>query len=258
MSPATPKYNIHMKLFSTHNALTITAMVAVCTFGLNDTNITHAQTLRVHQPGELPFTNDTPSERPGLGLILVPHPNSVLPNEVIDNVKKIIASAMLDKVASLPELIGELRAGRILQVRADQPAPGYLVVELEDMAGNAIANMAMTRAGEFMALESARGGGRGKSLALDEATSRARNHISKSLGNPEYVYFTNIAEPGISIFRPLVAIRTDDGYLYMNSRGEAFAEESSALAIMFNGRAPQGAQQHKDSDLLPLRYIGRW
>lgn len=198
-------------------------------------------------------------ERPSLGRIVVPYPHSTAPARVLANVRKIVASIRLDEVAALPELSGPLQVTRILQVRSEEPPPGYLLVELADTSGHPVANFAMTRGGEFIGVENARQGGRGRSLALDDASIRARVRMGEAINAMEYVYFTNTAEPGMSVFRPLVAISTNRGAVYLNSRGEAFVEISSPLATELGAvessrlaRAPQAGLRYA------LRSVGRW
>ena len=71
----------------------------------------------------------------------------------------------------------------------------------------------------------------------------------------EYEYFNNVVEPGISLFRPLVAARTENGVIYFNSQGEAFAEEGSAL---IKELGPRGPEFRVPPGVKRLRSLGRW
>jgi hypothetical protein len=165
----------------------------------------------------------------GLEVVRVPFPNSVNPREALANFKAITQQTSLVATSGIPQLSGELRVARLLQVTSDEPSPGFLVLELETVDGKAVANVAMTREGVFMALEDTRYGTRGRSLDLSDASAKLRNRRGRGPEFIEYVYFTNLAEGGISFFRPLVAASTERGTIYFNSRAEAFVEESSPL-----------------------------
>lgn len=198
-------------------------------------------------------------ERPSLGRVTVPHPNSVDPADVIQNIRVINRQTRLAEVAGIPELRGPLRASRILRVRSDLPPPGFLVVELEDGVGHPIAMVAMTRAGELMAVEDSRNGTRGKSLDLDDASARVLRHRRQRPNAIEYVYFPNVVEGGLSVFRPLVAVGTERGTIYLNSRGEAFAEEGSPLVRNLTAVITPSSPSALLGRLpVELRSLGRW
>ena len=57
-----------------------------------------------------------------------------------------------------------------------------------------------------------------------------RARIGKPPLSAGYVYFHNTVELGVSLCRPLVAVRTEDGAIYLSSSGEAFADEGGPIA----------------------------
>jgi hypothetical protein len=192
----------------------------------------------------------------------IPYPNSVRPAEVLANIRTIVSrQAYLARDMKMPELAmhnNELRVGRVLQVRSagqlGPPPPAYLVVELEDLSGNVVAKFAMTPEGGFMGIEDCRQcPPRSGSLDLAEASARVRS----CAGNPkavEYVYLAGGAEPGYSRFRPVVAVTTERGTVYLNSRGQAFAEEGSTL--LRDCGAPEPTRIAPGPS--PLLLLGQW
>jgi hypothetical protein len=200
-------------------------------------------------------------ERPTLDGLKVPYPDSIQPAEVLANLKAAVEHSHLAEAMGIEELTmrrGELHARRILQVKSDTPPPGFLVVELEDLAGNPIASVAITRRGVILTAQDNRGRTTaGRSLDLDDAVRRARGRLGRDPLSVGYVYFDNVAEHGVSEFRPLVAVTTEQGAIYLNSKGEAFAEEGSLLVEEFGGvrgtrslPVPAGVRH--------LRSLGQW
>jgi len=94
-------------------------------------------------------------------------------------------------------------------------------------------------------------------LDLDEAKRPVSARRSKQPTAAEYVYFDNIAERGLSYTRPLVAVNTELGTIFVNSKGEAFAEEGSPHIQEFGGMG-----NTKQLDVPPgvrrLRSLGQW
>jgi hypothetical protein len=200
-----------------------------------------------------------PQESNGLE---IPYPNSVRPAEVLANIRAIVTrQAYLARDMKMPELAmrnNELRVGRVLQVRSvGQPGPpplAYLVVDLEDLSGNVVAMFAMTREGRFMGIQDCRPCPPGSGpLGLAEASARVR----ACAGNPkavEYVYLAGGPEPGYSRFRPVAAVTTERGTVYLNSRGQAFAEERSTLLRECGATEPTRIAPGPP----PLRLLGQW
>jgi hypothetical protein len=63
---------------------------------------------------------------------------------------------------------------------------------------------------------------------LADAAARVRDrHVGIPRGL-EYVHFDNFAKGAYSRFRPLVAVATERGVVYLNSKAKVFAEEGSA------------------------------
>jgi hypothetical protein len=186
----------------------------------------------------------------------VPFPGSVKPAEVIANVQAAAQQTHLLGVLDIPELAtGNVRARRILEVKSDMPPPGYLVVELDDLGGKPLAKVAMTKGGVIISADDSRNSVERSSLDLSDATTKVQQKRGRAPISAEYVYFHNVAERGISICRPLVAVTTERGVLYFNSKGEAFAEDGSLLITELGARspvlAPSAAIKH-------LRLIGQW
>lgn len=191
------------------------------------------------------------------GQISIPYPHSLDPHHVIANIEAIIQQTKLLETSKISELssIRKLRAKRILNVKSDLISPGYVVVELEDERGASIANFAFMGAGEPVAIEDLRSRNEPGSMKLTDAATRvrARGRVPASTG---YVYFHNVAEPGLSLCRPLAKVETTEGPVYLNSRGEAFVEEDSAIANQIFGTAKRPPAPRVGSrTLLP---IGQW
>jgi hypothetical protein len=156
-----------------------------------------------------------------------------------------------------------LNARRILRVDSDLIAPGYLVVELETVEKQWVATYAMTFAGDPLVLEEVsaptqadkNGASRPSPIELDAARDAARQRLAISEATTSYVYFHNIAEPGLSICRPLAAVRTGEGTVFINSRGEGFVDEGSPLltraGLNAGAKAPPSALEK------PLVFIGK-
>lgn len=173
------------------------------------------------------------------GSVKVPHPDSVDPAEVVLNIKAWAEQTALVQSTGIDELAmraAPLRARRVLQVVSLPDPPGYLVAELEDATGRAIANVAMTRPGQIMAVEDLRGEVVRHPLDLDVASSLVRTHRKTEPTKAEYQYFRNGAEFG-SAFRPLVAVETAAGTLYLDSRRRVYADESDPIVRDF-GETP--------------------
>jgi len=161
---------------------------------------------------------------------LVPHPRSVDTAEILANLRAVVQYARLRDALGTATLVdGQFGIQRALHVTSDLFPGGYVVVELEDRQRRPLAALAMTEDGDFMMLEDRRAGGVGPlDLRLAEATVRAR------MGRPPlsagYVYVHNTMELGVSFCRPLVVVRTEDGAIYLNSGGEAFADAGGPIA----------------------------
>jgi hypothetical protein len=163
------------------------------------------------------------------------------PAEILANIKAISERLHVAEDLKVPELAmraNELRIRRIMQVRSEKQPPDYLIVELEDRSGNLVASVALTPAGVFMGAEDCRQCAPGsRSLDLSVASRRVLDRRGRAPRAAEYVYFDNVIERGYSRFRPLVAVTTERGTLYLNSRSEAFVEEGSAILDEFGGPA---------------------
>jgi hypothetical protein len=193
-------------------------------------------------------------------------PGRVEAGGAIQNVRAILRQGRLVAFSEIPELADSgLRARRVLDVHSALFPGGYLVVELEDASGRAVANLAMTAGGDFMMLEDARGNVGRRPLALEDARSRVGARRHRAPQATKYVYFHNVAERGVSLCRPLVAATTEKGDVYFNSEGDAFIEEGSALAdefasseLMEPRMAPRSARASTPAARPRLRRIGRW
>jgi hypothetical protein len=191
------------------------------------------------------------------GKLSIPYPGSTLPHEVIENVKSIAEQLRLDLVTDNPDVTMKtvkLMPARILSVRSDAVPEGYLVVELSDSAGNPSATIAYGVNGTFMAIRDARGQSYRKSLDLSEAFTRVQARVKHAVRGAEYVFFPNVAEPGGSIFAPLVQVSTDVGNVYLNSEGAAYTDDASPLSQeLHSGAVLEPAKLSKR-----LRPVGAW
>ena len=161
-----------------------------------------------------------------------PYPNSVAPAEVLANVKTAARYGHLGTGLNMVEIEmrdRDLRIRRILEVGSEMPPPGYLVVELEDVSGSSIADVAITRVGTLFGAQDVRTKTPRRALDLEDASYRVSARIGSVAQRAEYVFFPSAAEPGSSIFRPLVAVTTDRGAVYVNSAGATFVDEGAAI-----------------------------
>lgn len=163
---------------------------------------------------------------------LVPYPGTRQPAQILANIQAGIAPTGLASLMGMDEMrepTKSLRVSRILEVKSNDPAPGYLVVECTDLGGVALVNVAITSLGMMIGTEDLRGKNIPKPLSLSEAERRVGGRVGR-IHSSAYVYFHNRAEPGSPLFRPLVAVSTDDGPVYLNSVGEVFAIDGGNLA----------------------------
>jgi hypothetical protein len=168
-------------------------------------------------------------ERPSVVPMPIPHPGATEPAAVVRNIKAIVRHTNIG-VSEIPELASDdIRARRVLEVRSELPPPGYLVVELEDSRGNRIANFAVTKLGNVVMVEDQRNFVEPRPLELKEAAARVQVRRGETPTSIEYVYFNNVAEPGLSYCRPLIAVKTRQGVVYLNSVGEAFEDADPAV-----------------------------
>jgi hypothetical protein len=187
--------------------------------------------------------------------IAVPYPRSVDAGEILENVRAVIRYARLrDALDTVTLDDGQFGIRRALHVTSDLFPGGYVVVELEDPQRRPLAAMAMTEDGALMMLEDRRTGGVGP-LDLGVAEAKVRARLEKPPLSVGYVYFHNPIEAGISFCRPLVLVRTEDGGIYLNSRGEAFADERGRMWRRAGGHASAPVAFASGLRLVPM---GHW
>jgi hypothetical protein len=197
--------------------------------------------------------NRTPSRKNGF---VAPFPGSTKPDEILANIRAVIAQTALADVLELDDLKRDgIRIRRLLEVRSDNPSPGYFVAEIESATRSLLAVVAITKAGEMMAAQDIRGLEIPKALALAEVAERVTARRGRPPLRTEYVYFHNVAEPGVSYFRPLAVAVTERGPLYFNSRGEVFAEDGSPLVSELG---PAGPLRATPPGMKRLRQLAKW
>lgn len=236
-------------------------VAALCSVASPTASAPSALTSPLQQP--TPSPSPSPSgkvnrERPSLDGIKVPFPGSLSPVEILANIRAVATQTHLADGLGMPELLmrdNELKVRRILQVRSEVISPGWPVVELQNASGGDVANIAITRGGVIIGGEDCRGRQVDRPLDLDDAKARVRGHRGREPLAAEYVYFNNVAERGISYTRPLAAVTTERGTIYLNSKAEAFAEEGSPHIQEFAARARllQGSP-----GLVRLYSLGQW
>ena len=89
----------------------------------------------------------------------------------------------------IPELAmrnGELKVRRILSVASVEMGREWLVVELQDLGGSDIANVAISSLGAMMMVEDCRGRVVDEPLDLTDAKNRVRRHRRRDPQNAEY------------------------------------------------------------------------
>ena len=141
----------------------------------------------------------------------------------------------------------ELRVRRQLDVKALWRRTDYFVLELDDASGRPLANAAIQKDGKLIGVEDLRPStDTTRPVDLAGVSTRAAKYGHALIGSAKFVFAPNYAEPGSSPFRPLAAIGTTAGTLYVNSRGDEFAEEASQLVSkakadpIANGFYPEG------------------
>jgi hypothetical protein len=195
------------------------------------------------------------AERPALMKPQIPFPGSVKPSEVVQNAWSILKATGAAAQLGIPVLeTGEFRLRRLLPVKSTVFPGGYLVVELTDKGGRPLAALAMTRGGNFIVIEDQRHADR-KAFDLPVVAEKVRARRGRAPLGAEYVYFHNPIEGAVSVCRPLVAVRTEDGTIYFSSRGEAFADESTSVARMLPEPA---SERHELTSGLRLVPLGKW
>ena len=200
-----------------------------------------------------------PLLRRGLDGVPVPFPDSIDPPEVMANIQEIVRKTGLVEASGIEELgqAQNLRIRRIIRVRCDIPefSPGYIVVELVNPASHPVATVAMTRTGALIGVEDVRGlANSSRSLDTADAVNRVRARRGRAPSSADYVYFFNVAEPGGSLFRPLVEVRTELGAIYLNSRGEAFIDDGSPL----QAEVGESTVLRRGQLARILRAVGQW
>jgi hypothetical protein len=125
----------------------------------------------------------------------------------------------------------ELRVARLLEVKSLGRRADYFVLELNDATGRPLANAAIQRDGALIGVEDLRTAiDVQRPVDLGSMTKRMRKYGTATARSIRYVFAPNYAEPGSSPFRPLAAIETPNGTLYVNSKGEEFTDEGGPLA----------------------------
>lgn len=112
---------------------------------------------------------------------------------------------------------GELRPRRILDVKSLGRRPDFYVVELEDKQGARVANVLITKPGLIMEADDVRGLAAPSSIDLAELPRYVRRYAEAPIRTMQYVYATNVAEPGSALSRPLAAAHTDAGVIFVRS-----------------------------------------
>jgi hypothetical protein len=146
----------------------------------------------------------------------------------------------------------ELKAARILDVVSLGERPHYYVVELERRTGGYVASVAITTEGQPMGIEGPTPAPMPGSLDISVASQRTFNRTSQSPRNARYAYAPNSAEPGSSIYRPLVAVETAEGLVFFNSRGQAFQEGPQAETRRADAKLPGRGSRRNGLDLMPV------
>jgi hypothetical protein len=196
------------------------------------TQFSHTTTMNRNQVGATPPSDRTSKSATRNGTH-IPHPYGTRDSEIMENVAAAIQQSHLAEAVNIPELAmrhNELRARRILDVKSMTKRADFYVVELEDYAGTSVANVAIEKSGILLGVEQTHGVEAARSLDLAVASTRARRYIAGPPTRVHYVHLIGPAETGSPLFAPLAAVESPDGTIYYNSRGEAFADESSTVA----------------------------
>jgi hypothetical protein len=196
----------------------------------------HQQSTRLREePGKAPQTHESTQVRRSVSL---PYPHATTPDEVLANVVAYAKQTHLAETTQMPQLLNknhELRVHRLLDVKSLWRREDYYLLELDDTSGRPLANAAIERDGALIGVEDLRPAtDLSRPVDLSGAVALARRFTREPVKSVRYVYAPNYAEPGGSPFRPLAAVETADGVLYVNSRGEGFAESGSGLLARAN------------------------
>lgn len=213
----------------------------------------------------------------------VPFPGSPTPDHLVANILAILqATDMTVGIEGLRERLLEpgLQAGVVRRVwlthsrtgsSAKSAPPDYYVADLQDRTGRPIAIVGITADDEPIGIEDFRDGPgephgdpmtftgrlRARPLLLADASARVARAFKLSVRSARYEFFSSIAERGISVLRPLVALDTDQGTVYVNSRGQAFADPDAPLAKNHaNGQSP-AVTAHGQKDLVFLSALAQ-
>jgi hypothetical protein len=191
----------------------------------------------------------------------VPYPNTNKPAEILANIAAFARQTTWTQPSGMDALKAadtQLRARRILDVKslAAMFGPDYYLVELDDLTGVPYARVMITKAGLIDALIDERGKTIDKALDLSVVSEKVQQHGLGPGTNCRYVYAMSAADPGSSVYRPLVAVDTPKGTVYYNAKGQPFAEAGSEL----DKEASTGKEAPfaKNPYIFQLRLLDRW
>lgn len=156
-----------------------------------------------------------PTRSSGERQVSVPYPGSVTPNEVIENLTVLAQQLRLAHASPNPEIAMTTAQTRIRR--------------LQRVNNELFPN-------DYLIVE------------LADAAGNLSGTIAR------YVFFPNVAEPGGSLFTPLVEVDTEAGSLLLNSAGEAFTDRESPVAEEIQTGPPVLADRLRR----PLRPLDRW
>ncbi|MGE0464560.1 MAG: hypothetical protein AB7Q16_24590, partial [Vicinamibacterales bacterium] len=171
----------------------------------------------------------------------VPFPGSADPSRIVANILAILQQTdMTFSTEGLRERLLEpgLRAGTVRQVWYSAPRPSgpgrpapadYFVVDLEDRMGRPLAIVGLTSNDEPIGIEDFRDGPgepqgdprlftgrmRPRPLQLEDPKARASRALGVQVRGARYEHFNHNAETGVAVLRPLVALDTDQGVVYV-------------------------------------------
>jgi hypothetical protein len=183
-----------------------------------------------------------------------PFPYATAAAEILENARYALREAKADESLRMPELRlenNDIKARRILDVKSLGARPDFYVLELETREGTRVANVAITRAGALMGVEDTRRKNLTAAADITAATDIAGRGVAQAR-SARYVYAPNDAEPGLSYFRPLVEVDTVDGKVYVNSRGQMFADPDSPIG---RRRGSSSGREMKRSPGLALTLV---
>jgi hypothetical protein len=157
-----------------------------------------------------------------------PYPDAAAPDKILANVLYGARQMKLPAVEGT-ELFGKddaLVIARILDVFGQDFIEDYYIVQLNDKAGRAYADVAVSRKGWIKSVADVRAGRVRNVHSLDEVTIALRKRFGDPVNAQYYFAGGNIGAGRGSEYLPLIKAQTPDGVVFVDVLREMYREQS--------------------------------